>query len=59
MPDNEKIRHPIDGKRIDVNDISELTDWCLELGTTEKQLKDAIKDLGTDSSSVIRKRFGK
>ena len=58
MPDDKTKRHPLDGKRINVNDISELAYWTLKLGVTEKQLKDAVNELGT-SASVIRKRFGK
>ena len=58
MPDDKTKKHPHDGKRIDVNDINELVYWTLELGITDKQLIDAVKELGT-SASVIRKRFGK
>lgn len=28
MPDNKSIRHPLDGKLIDVNDPNEVRYWC-------------------------------
>ncbi len=28
MPDDKTKRHPLDGKRIDVNDPKEVANWC-------------------------------
>ncbi len=58
MPDNKKITHPLDAKRIDINDPNEIRNWGKSLDCTEQQLKTAVKAVGTSGSSV-RKHLGK
>jgi hypothetical protein len=58
MPDNKKITHPLDAKRIDINDPDEVRNWCKSLGCTAQQLKDAVKKVGT-SGAAVRKYLGK
>jgi hypothetical protein len=52
MPDNKKITHPLDAKRIDINDPAEIRNWCSSFGCTEGQLKAAVKAVGTSGASV-------
>ncbi len=52
MPDNKKIRHPHDGKRIDINDPAEVRNWCKIFNVTEGRLKAAVKAVGTSSAEV-------
>lgn len=58
MPDNKKITHPLDAKRIDIHDPAEVRNWCKSLGCTEQQLKAAVKTVGT-SAAAVRKHLGK
>lgn len=58
MTDNKKITHPLDAKRIDVNDPNEVRNWCKSFGCTETQLKAAVKVAGT-SGDAVRKQLGK
>jgi len=58
MPDNKKITHPHDAKRIDIKDPAEVRGWCNTLGCTAQQLKDAVKAAGT-SASAVKKKLGK
>lgn len=58
MPDNKKITRPLDAKRIDVNDPSEVRGWCRSFGCTEAQLRAAVAAVGT-SASAVRQRLGK
>lgn len=58
MSDNKKLTHPLDAKRIDINDPAEVRNWCKSLGCTEQQLKVAVKAAGTSGASV-RKHLGK
>ena len=58
MPDDKTIRHPLDGKRIDINDPNEVRNWCKSFGVDEDTLKDAVRAVGT-SSEAVRKYLGK
>lgn len=58
MSDNKNITHPLDAKRIDVNDPFEVRNWCKSLGCTEAVLKSAVKAVG-DSGAAVRKHLGK
>ncbi len=58
MPDNKDIRHPQDGKRIDVNDPSELKSWSKSLGKSEAEIKAAVEAVG-DSAEAVRIYFDK
>ncbi|HRZ28629.1 MAG TPA: DUF3606 domain-containing protein [Spirochaetota bacterium] len=52
MPDDKTIRHPHDGKRIDINDPSEIRNWCRIFGVSEAKLRAAVKAVGTSSTEV-------
>jgi Protein of unknown function (DUF3606). len=58
MPDNKSITHPLDAKRIDINDPAEVRNWCKSLSCTEAQLKAAVKAVGT-SGAAVRKYLKK
>lgn len=58
MSDNKNITHPLDAKRIDINDPAEVHNWCKSFGCTEPQLKAAVKAVGT-SGAAVRKYLGK
>ena len=58
MPDNKKIRHPHDGKRIDINDPYEVRNWCKIFNCTVAKLRHAVATVGT-SSTAVRKFLGK
>ena len=58
MPDNKTIRHPHDGKRIDVNDPQEVRNWCKIFNVSEKELIAAVNEVGT-SSTAVREYLGK
>jgi len=52
MPDNKKIRQPLDNKRIDINDPKEVRNWCNSIGCSEVELKRAVKAVGTSAEKV-------
>ena len=52
MPDNKRIRQPHDRKRIDINDPSEVRNWCRRLQCTKGELEGAVKAVGTSASEV-------
>ena len=52
MPDNKNIRHPLDGKRIDINDRDEVRNWCDILEIKELTLRLAVMKVGTSSEAV-------
>ncbi len=58
MADNLKDRGPQDRSRINVNESWELQYWTEELGVSEDQLRDAVKNAGT-SVEAVRKQLGK
>lgn len=57
MPDNKKIRVPLDKKRIDINDPAEVNNWCKALGCTKMELITAVNSVG-DSSQKVRDYLG-
>lgn len=52
MPDNKQITHPLDAKRIDINDSYEVRNWTQSLGCTETQLRAAVQAVGTSGKAV-------
>lgn len=52
MSDNLKIRQPIDGTKINVNESWELSYWTKTLGVTEAKLREAVKAVGTGVKAV-------
>lgn len=52
MSDDKTITHPLDAKRIDINDRAEIANWTKSLGCTEAQLKAAVKAVGTYGKDV-------
>lgn len=52
MPDNKKIRNPLDNKRIDINDPQEVRNWCSSFNCTETELKNAVDQVGTSAKKV-------
>ena len=52
MPDNKKIKRPLDSKRIDINDPGEVTYWCGKFGCTPSELEEAVEIVGTWVSDV-------
>lgn len=58
MPDNKKLTHPLDAKRIDIHDPAEVRNWCKSFDCTEQQLKAAVSAVGT-SGVAVRKHLGK
>ena len=58
MGDDKTIRHPHDGKRIDINDPYEVRNWCAIFGVSEDKLKQAVRAVG-DSSKSVREYLGK
>jgi len=58
MPDNKNITHPLDAKRIDINDPAEVRNWCQALGCSEAQLRAAVAAVGT-SGAAVRRHLGR
>ena len=58
MPDDKTIRHPHDGKRIDINDPKEIRNWCAIFGVSETKLIAAVRAVGT-SAKAVREYLGK
>ncbi len=52
MPDDKRIRQPLDNKRIDINDPQEIRNWCNSFGCTESELKQAVAAVGTSAKEV-------
>lgn len=52
MPDNKKIRNPLDNKRIDIHGPQEVRNWCNSFGYTKKRLVDAVNAVGTSAKKV-------
>lgn len=46
MADNLKIRQPLDGKKINVNEAWEVTYWSTKFKVSETQLKQAVAKVG-------------
>jgi hypothetical protein len=58
MPDNKNITHPLDARRIDINDPAEVRNWCTSFKCTEEQLKAAVMVVGT-SVAAVREHLGR
>lgn len=58
MPDNKKIKRPLDSKRIDIRDPGEVDYWCGAFRCTSSELEEAVKVVGT-SASKVRKWLSK
>ena len=54
MPDNLSKRGPQDASRIDIHELYEVQYWTHKLGCTERQLKEAVKEVGTSVEAVKR-----
>jgi hypothetical protein len=52
MPDDKNIKRPLDNKRIDINDLLEVRNWCKSLGCPEAELKKAVNVVGTSAEKV-------
>jgi hypothetical protein len=58
MPDDKKIKKPLDTKRVNINDPHEINYWCDIWSCPEKELKAAVKKVGT-SADAVKKHLGK
>jgi len=58
MPDNKKIRQPLDAKRVNIQEQYEVNYWCAKWGCTEQQLRAAVGAVGT-SAEAVAKHLGK
>jgi hypothetical protein len=58
MPDDRSKRGPQDAARINVHERWELEYWTQELGVTEKELRDAVEQVGPMAKDV-RSHLGK
>lgn len=54
MSDNLKIRQPQDPKQVNVHEPWEVKYWTQKFGVTPSQLKQAVKEVGTQVQSVKR-----
>jgi len=52
MSDDLTKRHPLDGKRIDVNQPYEVKFWCKEFEVSEDELRNAVREVGTSAYKV-------
>ena len=52
MPDNKQIKHPHDRKQIDIDDPSEVANWCRALGCTKNELEKAVQAVGKSAAKV-------
>jgi hypothetical protein len=58
MVDNLQNRGPADRSRINVNESWEVRWWTQELGVTEDQLRDAVRQVGV-SAAAVRRHLGR
>ncbi len=58
MPDTNAIAHPLDTKKLNINDPYEMKRWIKTFECTEVQLKRAVKAVGT-TGKAIRKHLKK
>lgn len=58
MPDDKTKRSPEDNKQIDINDSSEISNWCRSLGCTKDELKAAVSAVGK-SAAKVKEYLGK
>ena len=52
MPDDLKKKHPLDRKRINVNQQYEEEHWCDVFGCDEEELRNAVLKVGTSAGAV-------
>jgi hypothetical protein len=52
MPDDKSKKGPQDASRVNVNESYEVEYWTKKFGVTEKQLRDAVKAIGTSAGAV-------
>ncbi len=52
MPDDKRVKGPRDQKMIDINDPSEVRDWCKALGVNKEELVDAVDAVGPYADDV-------
>jgi uncharacterized protein DUF3606 len=52
MPDDPTKRRPLDANRINIHEPYEVRWWTHELGCTEQQLRDAVRQVGTSAQAV-------
>ncbi len=55
MPDNKNIIAPDDKRRIDINDPSEVSNWCRSFNCTAEELKAAVKAAGSTYANEVKK----
>jgi len=58
MPDNLKIKEPLDRARINIHEAYEVNWWCKKFDCTKLQLENAVRNLGT-SALTVGKHFKK
>ena len=58
MPDNLKITHPDDAKRINIHEPYELRDWSQKFGVTPDRLRQAVAAVG-DRVTDVKRYLGK
>lgn len=58
MPDDKKIKRPLDSKRIDINDPNEVSNWTKAFGVSAAELKTAVEKVG-DSAEAVRKHLNR
>jgi hypothetical protein len=52
MPDDLSKRPPQDASRINIHEPYEVRWWTHELGCTERQLKEAVSEVGTSAQAI-------
>lgn len=52
MPDNKSLRHPLDGKMIDINDPKEVRNWCEILHIAPLTLLYVVGKVGKSAKNV-------
>lgn len=52
MADELSKREPLDLQKINVSARLELRWWCVQLGCTEEQLREAVRVVGTSAAAV-------
>ncbi len=52
MPDDLTKRRPQDASRINIHEPYEVRWWTHEFGCTERQLKEAVNEVGTSANAV-------
>jgi hypothetical protein len=58
MSDDKMIKKPLDPKQVNLSDQHEVNYWCDIWSCPEKELKAAVKAVGT-SADAVKKQLGK